>query len=97
LAYAHVPIAGGADNAFNIIAGNVTHPGVGVYCISALTFTPHNPQATLGNTGAAHLLVTDLGTGSGACPGGTQITVFTLTITSTGFASEDNDFWLNIN
>src|SRR5205807_1620882 len=80
LAYAHVPADGGADHVKSVSPGNVTHPFTGIYCVSGLPFTPNNPVATLGNDGTAIGMLLELGAQFG-CPGGTQISVFTYTIT----------------
>jgi hypothetical protein len=85
-----------------VSASNVTHPVSGVYCVSGLPFTPNNAVATLGDDGTAVGDALELGTQFG-CPGGTQISVFTYTITVTAantpadFLPTDNGFYININ
>lgn len=102
LAYAHVPATGGADHTKSVAAENVTHPATGVYCISGLPFTPNNAVTTLGDDGGAVGDALELGTQFG-CPGGTQISVFTYTITVSAFdtpadfTATDNGFYININ
>lgn len=95
LAYAHVPAAGGADHAKNVSASNVTRAGTGIYCISGVPLTAiNNPVATLGDDGTAIGIVVELGNPRSFCPGGTQISVFTLANATTFI---DNGFYININ
>ena len=97
LAYAYVTKAGDVDPGLskNIPAGNV-HFGAtdsGVYCISGLSFTPHNAIATLGLGGGGVGISATVGAFPGWCPAGTQITVSTYTES----IYVDNDFSLIIN
>jgi hypothetical protein len=59
LAYAHVSALGVLDAAAskNLSAGNVSHPGAGVYCFSGLSFTPHNATADLDWTSTANGII----------------------------------------
>jgi hypothetical protein len=82
LAYAHVLSGGSVDaaNTKNIASGNVSHPSTGIYCISGLSFTPHNVVVTVdwNNGGGTPLITAALGIGGGSgCPAGTQVTVGT--------------------
>jgi hypothetical protein len=111
LAYAHVPAAGGADHAKGMSASNVQTPSSGLYCIGSpvpLGFTPNNVEVTIGNDGGAVSGLAELGNpvviGSLQCPGGTQVTVVTYSIsmsTSTGnvtsFDPTPNGFYISLN
>jgi collagen triple helix repeat protein len=103
LAYAHVPSTGGADHTKGIAPQNVTNPFAGVYCITGLAFTPNNAVATLGQDGTAVSDAVELGQAF-SCPGGTQVSVYTFTVTvntGTGAVStepgDQNGFYISIN
>ena len=80
LAYAHVTGGGGVDaaNSKNIASGNVSEVSTGLYCISGLSFTPHNVVVTVDffNGGGTPTFTATLGA-AGGCPAGTQVTVGT--------------------
>jgi pilus assembly protein FimV len=82
LAYAHVFSSGSVDasNAKNIASANVSEVSAGIYCISGLSFTPHNVVVTVdwNNGGGTPTITATLGIGgSSGCPAGTQVTVGT--------------------
>jgi hypothetical protein len=81
-AYAYVDKAGDIDLARStgFPAGNVHvgDPDSGLYCLSGLSFTPHNAIATLGIEGTGIGVASEVGAKFG-CPDGTQITVTTFT------------------
>jgi hypothetical protein len=70
----------------NIASANVTHPDVGTYCFSGLSFAPTNIIATInGNTGngagdaqASIFLAGEDPTTVAGCPAGAQAVVFTI-------------------
>jgi len=95
-AYAHVSTAGTIDVANSKNMGSVTHPATGIYCISGLSFTPHNVVTTVDwNSGGGEPGITaTLGIGGGSgCGAGTQITVGGLNKGSL----EDRGFFIAIN
>jgi hypothetical protein len=84
LAYAHVTKNGEVEsaNGRNVDNVKVETPEPGVYCLSGLTFKPHNAAATIdANELVLPLISTTLGVGKGAtgCAEKTQITVETWT------------------
>jgi hypothetical protein len=60
--------------------GTVTHPDPGIYCISGLSFTPHNVSATVdyNNGGGVPEITATLGQAVGCEEAGNQVTVGTL-------------------
>src|SRR5215207_2580290 len=70
----------------NIASANVTHPGIGTYCFSGLSFAPTNIIATInGNTGngagdaqASVFLAGEDPTTVAGCPAGAQAVVYTI-------------------
>jgi hypothetical protein len=112
LAYAHVSKKGEIDaaNSKNVEGVDVERPEPGVYCISGLSFQPHNVTATIdANEGVLPLISASLGAASLATecnPSKTQITVETwapgLTHngkgeTVIGGETQDRAFFLAIN
>jgi hypothetical protein len=96
LAYAHVSTSGTIDVANSKNMGSVAHPATGIYCISGLSFTPHNVVTTVDwNSGGGEPGITaTLGIGgSSGCGAGTQITVGGLNKGSL----EDRGFFIAIN
>lgn len=95
LAYMHVNSDGSIDAPNSKNPAVVTHSVAGVYCLTNLpTGAPHNAVASVGGIGTGYEIVTALGTVSGTCGAGTQITVITYDING---AAVDNDFMININ
>jgi hypothetical protein len=70
----------------NITSANVTHPIIGTYCFSGLSFAPTNVLATInGNTGggagdaqASIFLAGEDPTTVAGCPAGAQAVVYTI-------------------
>jgi hypothetical protein len=70
----------------NITSANVTHPIIGTYCFSGLSFAPTNVLATInGNTGngagdaqASIFLPGEDPTTAAGCPAGAQAVVYTI-------------------
>jgi hypothetical protein len=75
-----------AAQAKNITSANVTHPVIGTYCFSGLSFAPTNVLATInGNTGlgagdaqASIFLAGEDPTTVAGCPAGAQAVVYTI-------------------
>jgi hypothetical protein len=75
-----------AAQAKNIASANVTHPDIGTYCFSGLSFAPTNILATInGNTGAGAgdaqasiFLAGEDPTTVAGCPAGAQAVVYTI-------------------
>lgn len=68
-AFAHISATGAVDSAKNVSAGNVTHPGTGLYCFSGLGFTVQSivvtPDFPFGRIAQARVDASALGCGAG--------------------------------
>ena len=101
LAYAHVSEKAKLSETKNV--GKVTGNGEGIYCLSEITGTLHNVDATIDYDEAVQnsMIRATIGTGEEVCPAGTQVTVETsVGFVKAGELEEEDDpqgFFVTVN
>jgi hypothetical protein len=93
LGYAHIKSGGAFDagRSCNVKASNINQTIAGFWCFKGLPFTPHSADVTLDYNGVLNgqqpEYSVQLPPGTGNCPAGSQVMVFTGLITSPTFTS----------